>query len=222
MPVSKDRASIGGEYPASILPWRLVAGAFLHLVLPFYFLAILVAVVRNGSADLESMLHLALRVSPALLGGYAVAAVAATAFAALVDPLLRARKARREARNPRARAERSERQLRHALSVGRTVPGSPAEAALALLANTRWNHGDPRYQALSRDLAEAIDASTRALATAAPERRPALAAMVTATIEQIAAAHADLAAADAQEDETQARIVAGYVEARYGPSKLSG
>ncbi|TCM15359.1 hypothetical protein EDF56_11039 [Novosphingobium sp. PhB165] len=199
-----------------------MGGAFLHFVLPFYLLAMLVAVVRDAPDDAESVLHLALRLSPALLGGYAALAVAATTAAALVDPLLRARQRRRRARDPRAAAKRSERLLHHALDRARTLPGPRAEAALARLTSARWNHDDPAYQALARDVAEAVETSVRALGSAAPEKRAVLADMAAATIERIVAAEAELAEAEAQEDEKQARIIAGYVEARYGPSHFQG
>lgn len=228
--VHQDRPSIDlaadngpgrpGTWPPPVLPWRLVGGAFLHFVLPFYLLAILAAIVVERPANGEAALTVALRASPALLGGYAAAAIAATGLAALLDPLLRRRRARRESRDPGAAALRSERDLRRALASARAIPGPRAEAAMARIAAARWDHGDPRHQSLSRDLAEAVAASTRALATAAPERRPALAEMVATTIEHIAAAQAELAAAQAHADETQARIVAGYVEARYGPPQL--
>ncbi|WP_395398058.1 hypothetical protein WBP07_26380 [Novosphingobium sp. BL-8A] len=218
----KDVSSTGKEAAAPVLPWRLVAGAFLHCVLPFYLLAMLAAIVVRRPDHVEALLDLALRISPALLGGYALVATGATTFAALVDPLLRARRARREARDPRAPAARSERDLRRAIAASRAIRGARTEAAIAAITAANWNHEDPGHQALSRDLAEAIESSTRALATAAPDRRPALTEMIAATIEHIAAAQADLAIAQARADETQARIVAGYVEARYGPSQFSG
>ncbi|WP_395335426.1 hypothetical protein WBP06_26130 [Novosphingobium sp. BL-8H] len=216
----KDRASASDRPSAPILPWRLIGGAFLHFVLPFYLLAMLAAIVRERPADAEALLHLALRVSPALLGGYVATAIAATGLAALIDPLLRRRRAGREARDPRAAAIRSERDLQQAVIAARALPNPCMEAALGQIAAARWNHDDPRHQALARDLAEAVESSTRALATAAPDRRPALTEMIAATIAHIASAQAELAAADARADETQARIVAGYVEARYGPSHL--
>jgi hypothetical protein len=211
------------EVDRPILPWRLVAGAFLHFVVPVYLIAIVLdfALIAPPVAGVEPALHRVLHISPALLGGYAGFALLATLGAALADPMLRARRARRRAAHPHAAGLASERRLRGALTQGKGLFGPATDRMLAGLGAARWDHGDPHCQALARDLAEAVAASADALATAPAERRAGIVGMAAATIGRIAAAQEQLAAIRAREDERQAQIVAGYVEARYG-SDFSG
>lgn len=213
--VSNDAALQEDELGRPVLPWRLVAGAFLHFVLPFYLVAVVIAVLHQVPHDAVQLLHLMLRASPMLLAGYAAVAFATTAAAALIDPILRKRRLRRAASDPMRAALHSERRLASAVSQGRAMPDPRAQAALQALAAARWNHRDPRYQALARDLLELVESSVRSLATVSADRRQAMLDMTAVSLEHIAAAQAELTAADAQENETQARIVSGYVEARY-------
>lgn len=216
----EDPLSVEDDRP--ILPWRLVAGAFLHFVVPFYLIAILVdLMLGTPHEDTEAMAHHALLVTPPLLGGYVAVAALATIIAALADPTLRSWRARRQAGEPGVAVIRSERRASEAMSRGTMLFGPRGDAALARLATARWDHTDLRQQALSRDLIEAVTASVAALSTAPMERRTAIADMAAATFEHIAFAQAELAASRALEDERKAQVIAGYVETRYGPSDFS-
>lgn len=207
----------------SVLPWRLVAGIFLHFLVPVYVIAVgLDIVLEPGRLDVEVALHRALAASPWILGGYALVTLLAVMVAVLLDPLLRARARRRAVRDPLRQSRRAERLVRQGLHEGGGRLGPRSDAALARLRAARWDFADPGQQALARDLAQCARASAAALGSAGPGRREAIAEMAAATFERLADAQADLAVASASEDERQARIIAGYVETRYGPSDFSG
>ncbi|MDH7637797.1 hypothetical protein [Sphingomonas oryzagri] len=207
-----------------ILPWRLVAGAFLHFVVPFYLIAIVIDVLLFGprEAGAEAMLRHALAASPALLGGYAGAALLATLLAGGIDPVLRWRRERRSRSNPAVMDSRLADRVARAAGLGKGRFGPRADAALAALTTAPWQYGHPGHQAIARDLLDTVRASTAALASAPPERRAAIADMATATIERLANARRELADENAAQDERKARAAAGYVEMRYGPSDFSG
>jgi hypothetical protein len=221
----RDRGGIDDDSDdRPILPWRLVAGAFLHFVVPFYLIAVVIDVLLFGprEAGAEAMLRHALVVSPVLLAGYAGVALLATLLAAGIDPVLRRRRERRARSNPVVMDRRLADRVVRAAELGKGRFGSRADAALAALAAARWEYRHPGHQALARDLLEAVSASTAALASAAPERRAAIAEMAAATIERLANARRELADENAAQDERKARASAGYVEARYGSSDFSG
>jgi hypothetical protein len=207
-----------------ILPWRLVAAAFLHFIVPFYLVAILLDVLaaKPHAPNAEAVLRQILAISPALLGSYVGFAMLLSGVAALVDPVLQRRRARRNAADPRAAARRSELCVQQAARLGKALFGPRADAALAHLVTAGWDHTDFRQQALSRDLLEAVAASATALSTAWPARRTAIADMAADSLDHIVAAQNELADDRALEDERKVRAIAGYVEARYRPSDFSG
>jgi hypothetical protein len=217
----QEDGAFGDDRP--ILPWRLIAGVFLHFIVPFYLIALIADVVLFGEtgASVAAILGHVLRISPALIGGYAGIAALVSLAAALIDPLLRARRAGRRACDPRWGVERAERQLRGAIAQGKGLFGSQADATLARLGAAQWRYEDPRYRSLVRDLVDAIKASARAIESSPPARSAELVGMTSVTIERIAAAHRHLVEDGAGEDERKARILAGYVELRYGGSDFS-
>src|SRR4051812_36213832 len=99
-----------------VLPWRLVAGGFLHFILPAYLVALVIDVLLFAHGlPLSRMVLLALPFSGWFLLAYTLIASVSTVLAAALDPLLRARRARREARDPAAPARRSEQELTEAV-----------------------------------------------------------------------------------------------------------
>jgi hypothetical protein len=215
-------AETGPDRP--ILPWRLVAGFFLHCVGPFYLAAMAVAILwlDPSEPNVAAVLHRALSVSPVILGGYSALAALSVLGAALLDPLLRTRRKRRAALDPLPPARRAEGVVRQAIDRSRGRLGPRSDAAMARLQTVRWDFADPRQQAIAHDLAEAANASTAALETAAPDRRAGIMEMAAATFERLADAQEELAAASSLENERRAQVIAGYVETRYGPSDFSG
>ena len=100
----KDPAeAAGGDRP--ILPWRLVAGAFAHFIIPLYLVAALVDWLMRAEAggNAESFLRHLLSFSGSFLLVYAAATLLCALAAAGLDRWLRRRRALREAADPMAR-----------------------------------------------------------------------------------------------------------------------
>ncbi|WP_454883852.1 hypothetical protein [Sphingomonas oryzagri] len=206
-----------------ILPWRLVAGAFLHFVVPFYLIAVVTDVLLFGPHEVsgEGMLRHALAASPALLSGYVGVALLATLLAAGIDPLLRRGRARRLAKDPAVMDRRLADRVGRAAAVGKGRFGVRADAALAAMTQARWVYGDPSHRALAGDLIETVRVSCAAIESAPVDRRAAIAAMAAGTIEHLARARKELADVGAAQDERKARAAARYVEIRYAASDFS-
>lgn len=208
----------------SILPWRIVAGAFLHFVVPIYLIALIITCLLRAptGATAEQVLRIALPFSGWFLAGYGLLAALSVLGAGLIDPMLRSRRRRRHACDPRRAEMQSRDRLARALAEGRSHFGDAADVSLDTIAHQPWDHADPRFQSLSRDLAELVDSSATALSTARDERRASIAAIATTSLERIAAALTDLVSHRAHDDETAARIAARYVEIRYSGSDFAG
>ncbi len=207
-----------------ILPWRIVAGAFLHFVVPVYLVALIMTCLLDAptGATAEQVLRIALPFSGWFLAGYGLLALLSVLGARLIDPVLRSRRRRRQACDPQRAEMESRDRLARALAEGRSHFGKAADVSLDTIARQPWDHADPRFQSLSRDLAELVHSSATALSTARDERRGAIATIAATSLERIAAALADLVAHRAQDDETAARTAARYVEMRYGGSDFAG
>jgi len=212
------------EEDRPILPWKLVAGAFLHFVVPVYLVAVILdtLLAMPTDAGAEAMLRHALPFSGRFLAVYALLALAASLGVAAVDPLLRARRRRRAQHDPQAGARLSAQRVAGSVTQSRGRFGPQADAALAAMGAARWDHDDPRYRALSDDLATLVRASADALAAAAPERRVEIGDRVARALEQLQDALQDLNRAQEQRRDADAQAAARYVELRYGPSDFSG
>lgn len=118
-----------------ILPWKLVAGAFVHFVVPIYLVALIVdtLLAMPSGATAEAMLRHALPFSGWFLALYLAITLAVSLGTAAVDPLLRARRRRRTQNDPRAAARLSEQRLRHAVTQGRGLFGACADTILQAL-----------------------------------------------------------------------------------------
>lgn len=208
----------------AILPWRLVAGAFLHVAVPAYILTVPLACLFAASpaATVEDVLKLALPFSGWFLALYAASGTLFSLGAALLDPALRRSRRRRDARDPRRAALRSAERLSRAIAAGRRLYGDRVPPALDRLAAMPCDHADPRCQALSADLAEIVRTSAAAMATAPAERRDAILERATVALDRIDGAVAALRAERGRLDEGDALTVARYVESRYGPSDFAG
>jgi len=205
------------EQVRPVLPWRLVAGVFLHFILPAYVVALMVDLLLFAhDLPLPRMVLQALPFSGWFLLVYALIAIAGTVLAAGLDPLFRARRARREARDPAAPARRSERLLADAVQQGRGQFGQAGDEVLQALRSGRWAHADSRFQALSRDLAQVVRTATAALASADAERRATVKETALRGLRGIAAGLRELELEASRRDEGDAQTVARYVESRYG------
>lgn len=209
---------------APVVPWRLVGGAFLHFVVPIYLVAIVVDAVVSAPRDAttEAILHHALPFSGWFLASYLLIALFATAGAAAIDPVLRARRARRVSSNPLAHRQISEARLAAALLRGRGKFGAEADAHLVAIRAMRWDHADHRFQMMSNDLQDVISTASAALIDALPDRRPALIRMTCDSLVRIEAALDDLVAERRRRAEGDAEAVFRYVEVRHGGSDFSG
>jgi hypothetical protein len=208
----------------AILPWRIVAGAFLHVAVPAYIVTVPLACLFAAPADptVEDVLRLALPLSGWFLVVYAASGVIFSLAAALLDPMLRRQRRRRDARDPRVAVQRSGQRLSRAIAEARRLYGNQAPLALDRLAAAPCDHADPRCQALSSDLAEIVRTSAAALATAPAERREVILETATAALDRIANAVAALHTERGRLDEGDALTIARYVESRYGTSDFAG
>lgn len=219
-----DANLVPGSPAAAPRSWKLVGGAFLHFAAPAYLVAVPAACLATApaGAGAAAFLRLAIGYSGWFLAGYALLALASVAAVVLVEPVLRSGQARRVARDPRHAALASERRVARAASEGRRQLGAEAVRVLDSIQGPRWDHADPRCQALSADLAEVVRTAVAAIRTAPPERRADMAALATASLARVEAALGALHAERGRLDEGDARTVARYIELRYGDSDFAG
>ena len=221
--VGKDPVeAAGGERP--ILPWRLVAGAFLHFIIPAYLVAALVDwLLRAGAGgNGESFLRHLLPFSGWFLALYAAAMLLCSLAAAGLDRVLHRRRAMREAADPAAPARRSEERMAAAVRLGKGRFGGKGDEALANMLCRRWIHADPRFQALSADLSAVVQRSVQALDHATDDGRAAIVEMACAAIDHVGQGLDALETTERERAEGEARTVARYVELRYGASDFAG
>jgi len=218
---SVDPVEAAGEQDP-ILPWRLVAGAFLHFIIPAYLVAALVDWQLGTPANGESFLRHLPAFSAIFLAVYAAAALLCSLGAAGLDRILRGRRARREARDPAAPARRSAQRLAAAVRLGKGKFGAEGDCALEQLLHGHWLHADPRFQSLSADLEAVVQRSVQALAHATDDGRAAIVETARPAIDHVRQGLAALEAAERGRAESEARTVARYVELRYGASDFAG
>jgi hypothetical protein len=207
-----------------ILPWRLVAGAFLHFIVPAYLLSLLVDgfVAAPHPATADRLLQAVLLFTGRFLGLYALVALVCSIVAAVCDPVLRKMRTRRNSRNPEVAVRLSQQRLVDARAQARRMLGDRAVAPLAVLDGAAWDHGDPRLQALTVDLEDIVHAAQSALAVAETARRAQIIDMAVGSLDGIAAEFDRLDAEARRRTEGDMRTVARYVETRYGSSDFSG
>lgn len=203
-----------------VLPWRLVAGALLHLAVPAYLATLVAAWLMVGPGGVPLGVG---RVSGLFLAGFAAVIALASAFAALLDPPLRRRRARRERADPSTAERRAKAQLGRALRRAEAIGGARLAATVARLRAARWNMADEGARGIAADLARAVDAFAVAHASAAPDRRDDVAALAADALDRVAAAAEQLADDRARLDEGDALTHARYLAQRYDPAlDLSG
>ncbi|PXA85371.1 hypothetical protein DMC47_37670 [Nostoc sp. 3335mG] len=199
-----------------ILPWKIVAGVFVHFVVPIYLVALVIdtLLAMPSGATIEAMLRHALPFSGWFLAIYGLVALAVSLAAAAIDPLLRARRRQRTRNDPQAATRLSEQRVGYAVRRGRGLFGSHADTILTALGAARWDHGDPRYRALSGDLEEVV----RTSADAPGEE---IAATTTRALQHLQDALRELNRARDDRRMADAKAAARYVELRHGPSDFS-
>jgi hypothetical protein len=96
-----------------ILPWRLVAGAWLHFIIPAYLIFLVIAFLVAGPSfhPADDAAHFAVVVSTRFVATYCALMIVSAVCARLLDPILRARRSRRTLRDPLARSRRSYRDV---------------------------------------------------------------------------------------------------------------
>ena len=200
---------------SAVLPWGFVAGALLHLIVPAWLVVLAVSYVADSPAGQTqaALLAWAITLSVRFIAAFTVFTIVAALLARALDPWLRARRDRRAAGDPEVAARASAARLDAALAeVAAALPGVPPADMIRAAC---LDHGETAVQRFTADLAETVAAFGRALATASPTRRPALAAEAAVTLADLAGAAQALAAERGTLDEGDARAVAGYVRARY-------
>ena len=207
-----------------VLPWRIVAGAFLHFALPAYLLVGLACCSAGllGGLTSSGLASRALPYSVRFAVVYLILAVVVTSATVLLDPPLRRRRRKRAKRDPDAAQRQSHRNLATALAEGRSRLDPAAVSVLDAIAANGWHHDEPAFQSVSADLAEVVRASAAALVTATPQRRQELTAVTTATLTRIAASLCVLQEQRGRLDEGDLRTIARYIDSRYPPPDCAG
>ncbi len=209
----------------AILPWRIVAGAFLHFAVPAYIIAVPLACFFTAPQDavIEDLIRLALPVSGWFLALYTGAGLLFSLGAAALDPLLRRRRARRDARmirdSPRRDPERD--------SPGRSLTG----AACSVLGRCRrwkafgvplgsWRSTRPGSDGRPCGDHADLNLGARHRARRAPRRHPGGRGR-RARSDRSGGGGAVARNAAASTKATPS-LVARYVESRYGTSDFTG
>jgi hypothetical protein len=200
-----------------ILPWRIVVGILLHVIIPAYLLSFLAACfVPPVPLTVTAVLGRMIVTGEYFLPTYALLTAVAAGTARIVDPWLHRRRASRLARDPQAIADQSRERVAMAIRELRALPGDARlGTALATLEHLAWDHDDPRAQDLSRDLATAATAFASAYRSAPAARRSEVVDLAAESSERIAAAVGTLAEERGKLDHGDARTIAGYIAARY-------
>lgn len=207
-----------------MLPWRVVAGAFLHFALPAYLLVGLgycAAGLLSGLTFAELAAEAA-TYSGWFATGYLALALSATAASVLLDPPLRRRERRRAERDPNAAMQQSYQNLVDALAEGRARLDPAAISVLDAIYAKEWHHEQLAFQVISADLIKVVRTSIAALATASSERREDITAVTVAALSRIAYGLHDAQLERGRLDEGDLRTVARYIEGRYSPSNSAG
>ena len=222
MALKPDALTIRPRYV--IASWRLVAGAYVHFIVPAYLIGVPAAalVATLPGAPIEKMLERVPVFSAWFLGGYSALALLSVGATLILEPLGRFLGARREANDPRRTSAASERRVARAIIDAARYLGPKSASALDVIRSPGWDHSDPRCQALSVDFAVVVQTSVAAVASAGPERRAEFEELAAGSLARIANAYANLRAERTKLDEGDAHTVARYIESRYGPSDFSG
>lgn len=207
-----------------ISAWRIVGGAFLHFAVPAYVVIVATVTLFNAPAGASTtdLARSALSHSGWFLAGYLMLALAATLAAAAIEPMLGFVRGRRDATDTTQAANASRLRVTKAIADARSLPGGDVQRLIDSIAMPRWNHDDSRFQALSQDLVQVVQAMTAANATASDKSRPEIIALATRSLRQIDIGLSSLTEEQARLDHGDAHAVARYVENRYGPSDFAG
>jgi hypothetical protein len=196
--------------------WRLAGGIFLHFTVPAYLLTLAIAGMSAAlqRRPLAAMLGNIVHLSGWFLLGYSLLGIVSVTGLALGEYLIdrwRSPPSPPPVRQSRARLDR-------ALGIARQTFGNAAEPLLRTFTANPSDHADPRIQALTADLVELVDRTTTALASAPLDRSEPIVALGLQSLAHIAASFEALATERSRLDEGDVRVIARYVETRYGPS----
>ncbi len=207
-----------------ISAWRIIGGAFLHFAVPAYILIVAMVTLFSAPAGaaVSDLARLALGYSGWFLTGYLAFALAATIAAAAIEPMLGFVRRRRGASDTAQAAIESRNRVTKAIADARALPGGDLQRLVDSIAAPRWDHDDARFQALSQDLIQVVQAMTAANATASDKSRPEIIALATRSLQQIDIGLSSLTEEQARLDHGDAQAVTLYVENRYGPSDFAG
>lgn len=194
--------------------WRLVGGICLHFTVPAYLLTLVVAgtaAALNGRTPADMLGHV-VHLSAWFLLAYALLGLVSVGLFAIGEGMME-----RWSDRATPEARRSARRLARAIATARKAFGDPAAPSLAILEGA-WDHDDPRIRALTVDCAELVDRTARAIASAPADRRGPIVTLGRDALAHIAASFEALADERSRLDEGDARVIARYVETRYGPT----
>lgn len=222
--MSSRRTSHPDHASRSIVPWRFVAGAFLHFLAPIYLCVTIIAVLLRApaGASWNRLLDDALAFSGPLLAFYAVLTALACLAAAIADPLLRHRRDRRLLSDPAYAASQSQQHLAGAIVQARALLGDRAGPQLDVLQRAPWRHDDSRHRALAGDFADMIEATKAAYDSASVDDRNKIATDANVALQHIVDALDRLLGAESSRKQSDAKAVNRYIELRYGSSDFSG
>jgi hypothetical protein len=208
-----------------IRPWRFVAGIVLHFAVPAYLVWLAVALLpllaRGGNGD--QLAAAAGRASLSFLIVYAVFLVAISLATRAFEPVLVQARARRLSRDPGQGPRQSQARLRSALATAAGLGTSAAlRQAIERLRSAPWYHDDQRFQAVSADLARAVQAFAAAYQAGAASARSEIEGLATRALERLAEAVEQLGEAQRRLDHGDAHAIARYIELRYHSSDFAG
>lgn len=196
--------------PGTVPFWKLIGGAALHGVVPVYGVALGVDGWLHVAGGAQAWLAQVPGFSLWFLGVYGGIGAGATALAAVLEP-----------RRPRPVAipDFVGNPLRDALAQGRGAFGPQADAALDRIAALRPDAGDAGAVRMVRDLAAMVSAGRAAMQQGGDHAE--MRAITAQAIGRIADELDTLVGGQARDDaRDRARIMATYVEQRYGPDGI--
>lgn len=202
--------------------WRISAGAFLHFGALAYLVLVPLALLLFSpeGASLQEILRLALRYSAIFLAAIVSFGCLATALCAAVDILQRARRRRAPAEKDSSTLE-SRQHLVAATDTARRALDHAVAIRISTIAAAPWDHDDPRYQALARDLDNLVVTTAAAIGSVPAERRGDILSNAATAVAHIDHELAALNSERGRAEEARAQAAVRYVQSRYRPSDFS-
>ena len=201
--------------------WRISAGAFLHFGVVAYVVVVPLALLLFSprGASLTDLLQLALRYSAMFLAAIVLIGCLTTALCALADVFQRA--CRRSAAVEDLSKSESRLHLLIATETARRALDHAVAVRIGTVAAAFWDHDDPRYQALARDLKNLVTTAASAIGHVPAERRADILSNAAVALAHIDAELAVLNSERGRAEEARAQAAARYVQTRYRPSDFS-